>query len=167
MLSTWIPGGIHVDSIPQPPPVPLPPDFPHVTAFTFGKTAPGRIFLSNFHLTSATTNPYLMILENDGTPFFQRKLGALGLDFKMQPDGRLTYYDNDAKCFYALDAHYAVVDSFRTGNGYVTDGHDLVLLPNGHALLMSYDPELVDLSPLKLGLGFGTAIGLILSLIHI
>ena len=161
-LDGAIPGGIHVDSIPpSPPPEPLPPDFPHVTAAVFGKPAPGRLFLANFRLTSATTNPYIMILENDGTPLFQRKLGSLALDFKMQPDGRLTYYDNGAQCFYALDAQYAVVDSFRTGNGYLTDGHDLVLLPNGHALLMSYDPELVDLTPLKMGLGFGLAIGLI------
>jgi len=156
-------GAIHIDSIPSPPPPPpLPPDFPHITASVFGTPAPGRLFLSNFHLTSETTNPYLMILDNDGTPFFQRKLGSLAQDFKMQPDGRLTYYDTDAKCFYALNARYAVVDSFRTGNGYVTDGHDLVILPNGHALLMSYDPELVDLNPIKSGLGFGIAVGLIL-----
>jgi hypothetical protein len=103
-----------------------------------------------------------MILENDGTPFFQRKLSSPALDFKMQPDGRLTYFDDDARCFYAWNALYAVVDSFRCGNGYTTDGHDLVLLPNGHALLMSYDPELVDLAPVKGGLGFGVAIGLII-----
>ena len=33
-------------------------------------------------------------------------------------------------------ARYDVVDSFQTGNGYTTDGHDLILLPNGHAVLM-------------------------------
>jgi len=156
------PGWIRGDSIPSgPPPVPLPADFPAITASVFGPTARGRIFLANFNLFSATTNPYLMILNNDGTPLFQRKLGAIGLDFKMQPNGLLTYFDNAADCFYAMNAQYAVVDSFRTGNGYATDGHDLVLLPNGHALLMSYDPELVDLSPIKSGLGYGIAVGLI------
>ena len=158
-----IPPAIRVDSIPpSPPPGPVPSDFPHVTATTFGTPSPGRLFLANLDFAEETPNPYLMILENDGTPFFQRKLGSVAQDFKLQADGRLTYYDNDARCFYAMDAHYAIVDSFRTGNGYVTDGHELVILPNGHALLMAYDPEWVDLDPIKTGLGFGVAVGLII-----
>jgi hypothetical protein len=147
--------------LPPPPSDSIPADFPRIQASVAGTTAPGRLFLSNFSL-GTTTVPYLMILENDGRPFFQRKLAAPALDFKMQPDGRLTYYDTSAKCFYALNALYAVVDSFRCGNGYSTDGHDLLLLPNGHALLMSYDPELMDLDPTKPGLAFGVVIGLII-----
>jgi len=153
---------IRVDSLPSTTGEPLPPDFPHVQATVFGPPTPGRLFLSSITLGSVKTPSFLMILENDGTPFFQRKIDTQAIDFKMQPDGRLTYFDRTAKAFYALDTRFAVVDSFRCGNGYVTDGHDLVLLPNGHALLMSYDPELVDLSPLKTGLGFGIAVGLII-----
>ncbi len=147
----------------QPPPQSdsLPPDFPRIQASVLGPTAPGRLFLSNFFLGTATV-PYLMILENDGRPLFQRRLAAQALDFKMQPDGRLTYFDTGAGCFYALNALYAVVDSFRCGNGYSTDGHDLLLLPNGHAVLMSYDPELVQLDPSKPGPGFAVVIGLII-----
>jgi len=156
-------GPLRVDSIPPPPPTPpLPPDFPSITASVFGATAPGRLFLANLNLGRVTASPFLMILDNSGVPFFQRRTPALALDFKMQPDGRLTYFDTGAKCFYALDAHYAVVDSFRCGNGYATDGHELVLLPNGHALLMSYDPEVVDLTSVRPGLGFGIAIGLVI-----
>jgi hypothetical protein len=154
-------GGVRIDSFPSPPPAPLPADFPHITASVFGTPAPGRLFLSSidfFHPSSS----YLMILGNDGAPFFFRKLPGLGLDFKVQPDGRLTYFDSSARCFYALNALYAAVDSFRCGNGYGTDGHDLALLPNGHALLMSYDPEFVALDPSKTGLGFGIAVGLII-----
>ena len=64
----------------------------------------------------------------------------------MQPDGRLTYFDSAAGRFYALNARYDVVDSFTCGNGYSTDAHDLALLPNGHAVLMSYDRQIMDLS---------------------
>ncbi|HYQ88029.1 MAG TPA: aryl-sulfate sulfotransferase, partial [Candidatus Binatia bacterium] len=155
-------GLVRIDSIPAPPPVPLPPEFPRITASVLGSPTPGRLFLSSITLGHSLDPSFLMILENDGTPYFQRKLTSQGLDFKMHPDGRLTYFDNAARRFYALDAHYDVVDSFRCGNGYSTDGHDIVLLPNGHALLMSYDPELVDLTTLKGGLGFGLAIGLII-----
>jgi arylsulfotransferase ASST len=161
-LPSISPGGsVRLDSIPDPSPLAIPSDFPHITASVFGTPAPGRLFLSSidfFHPSGS----YLMILENDGTPVFLRKIPGLGLDFKLEPGGRLTYYDNSSRCFYVLNPLYAVVDSFRCGNGYVTDGHDLVLLPNGHALLMSYDPEWVPLDPSKTGLAFGIAIGLII-----
>ena len=141
----------------------LPPDFPNIQAAVFGTPAPGRLFLSDLHFAASgpPVPSYLMILENDGTPFFYRKLPGVGLDFKMQPDGRLTYFDVAAKGFYALNARYDVVDSFRCGNGYSTDGHDLILLPDGHAVLMSYDPQVVDLSALA-GRSNAIVIGLII-----
>jgi hypothetical protein len=67
-------------------------------------------------------------------------------DFKLQPDGRLTYFDQGVDKFYAMDSSYMVVDSFACGNGYATDLHELRLLPNGHALLMGDDYEQVDMS---------------------
>jgi arylsulfotransferase ASST/flagellar hook capping protein FlgD len=129
----------------------LPPDFPHIQAAVYGTPTPGRLFLCNFVFGGVPVPSYLMILENDGTPFFRRRLAGTGLDFKMQPGGRLTYFDSVARGFYALNARYDVVDSFRCGNGYTTDGHDLLLLPNGHSVLMSYDPQVVDLSTVVKG----------------
>ena len=141
----------------------LPPDFPHIRAAVHGTPTPGRLFLGNIAFGGPRLPTYLMILENDGSPFFYRKLAGVGLDFKMQPDGPLTYFDAVAGGFYALNARYAVVDSFRCGNGYSTDGHDLLLLPNGHAVLMSYDPEIVDLSLIaRGGMQDATVIGLII-----
>jgi hypothetical protein len=142
---------------------PLPSDFPAIHAAVYGTPSPGRLFVCNFVFAGATAASYLMILNDDGTPFFYRKLPRVGLDFKMQPDGRLTYFDAAAGCFYAMNAQYAVIDSFRTGNGYKTDGHDLKLLPNGNALLMSYDPQIVDMSRIapKDGKSNATVVGLI------
>jgi arylsulfate sulfotransferase len=141
----------------------LPPDFPHIQAAVYGTPTPGRLFLCNFVFGGIPVPSYLMILENDGTPFFHRKLPGAGFDFKMQPDGRLTYFDAVARCYYALNANYAVVDTFRCGNGYSTDNHDLLLLPNGHAVLMSYDPQVVDLSQVvKDGLPNAIVVGLII-----
>jgi len=150
------------DEIPSPPPAgtppthaiglsaalvadSLPPDFPNIRATVYGNTAPGRLFVTDFRLGTPVSS-YLMILENDGTPFFHRQIRGQSLDFKMQPDGRLTYFDAAAGRFYALNALYDVVDSFSCGNGYSTDAHDLALLPNGHAVLMSYDRQIMDLS---------------------
>ena len=126
---------------------PLPPDFPQIHATQPGIPAPGRIFLSSFSQSDPSAPSYLMILENDGTPVFHRRLPPRAFDFKLQPDGRLTYFDPTFEGFYALDSTYTVVDSFQCGNGLTTDFHDLLVLPNGHALLMSYDTRIMDLSP--------------------
>jgi hypothetical protein len=140
----------------------LPSDFPNIRAAVYGNTAPGRLFVSNLTL-GANAPSYLMILDNDGTPFFYRQHPGSLLDFKVQPDGRLTYFDGSTRRHYALNARYDVVDSFSCGNGYSTDGHDFLLLPNGHALLMSYDEQFMDLSQIVPGGGVRTkVIGLIL-----
>jgi len=128
----------------------LPSDFPNIRAAVYGVTAPGRLFLSDFQL-GVPIPSHLMILENNGTPFFQRELPGISLDFKLQPNGRLTYFDAAAGRHYALNARYEVVDSFQCGNGYTTDGHDLVVLPNGHAFMMSYDTQIMDLSQIVVG----------------
>ncbi len=45
-----------------------------------------------------------------------------------------------------MDSTLAVVDSFQMKNGYLTDFHDFILLPNGHAMLMSYHNVTMDMS---------------------
>jgi hypothetical protein len=123
----------------------LPADFPRLTRTVTGDPAPGLLFLCDNRFGYPGWSSYLMIVDDDGDPVFERKLPGQGFDFKQQPDGRLSYYDDSAHRFYCLDASYAVVDSFQCGNGYGTDLHDLQVLPDGHALLFSYDPEPVDM----------------------
>jgi hypothetical protein len=141
----------------------LPDDFPRIAATVSGNPAPGRIFLADFAERDLEAPSHLMILENDGTPFFQRRLPGAGLDWKRQPNGWLTYFDRSRRAFYALDSTYTVVDSFRCGNGYDTDLHELRLLPDGHALLMAYDPQIVDMSRIvPKGFPEATVLGLII-----
>jgi hypothetical protein len=128
----------------------LPSDFPSRTILTSNNPSPGKIFLSNFDVHN-TSVPYLMILDNSGSPVFYRKMNGNCLDFMVQPNGLLTYWDTSLGHFIALDSSYSVVDSFKCGNGYSTDLHELRILPDGHALLMSYDPETVDMSEVVLG----------------
>jgi hypothetical protein len=128
----------------------VPSTFPLMTIFDRGDTSSGFLFLSNFDVP-LTVKPYLMILRNDGSPVFYREMQNLCFDFKVQPNGQLTYYDTNDGVYYAMDSSYAVVDTFRAGNGYATDGHDLRILANGHALLMAADPEIVDMSKVIAG----------------
>ncbi|HEX7078273.1 MAG TPA: aryl-sulfate sulfotransferase [Candidatus Eisenbacteria bacterium] len=152
------------DAATSPSSDPLPGDFPNITATVIGRPSPGRIFLAEFDVRRAfKQTSYLMILENDGTPYWYRQLNGQALDFKMLPDGRLSYFDHSRGKFYAMDSTYADVDSFACGNGYVTDHHDLDVLPDGHALVMAYDPEIVDLTPfVPKGIPFAIVVGLII-----
>jgi hypothetical protein len=118
--------------------------------------SPGEIFLGTFKLdvsvdsvhASLVPSPdqYLLILSSDGTPVFTKKTPNLTTDFKLQPNGTLTYFDSGNKVFYVLDSGYAIIDSYKCGNGYATDNHELLMLPNGHALLLGLDPQTVDMS---------------------
>jgi hypothetical protein len=129
----------------------LPLDFPFIQSSIYQTPSPGFLFLSNFRFTAGANTPYLMILNDEGRVAFHRKLNGSGLDFKLQPTGTMTYYDNGNLTYYALDSTLAIADSFRCGNGYSTDQHELQLLPNGHALLLSYDPQEVDMSQIVPG----------------
>jgi hypothetical protein len=140
----------------------IPSAFPKIDIHDYGDTSSGLLFLSNFTVP-LTVTPYLLILRNDGSPVFYRAMSAYCTDFKIQPNGLLTYFDAGADAFYEMDSSYAIVDSFRTGNGYATDIHELRILPDGHALLMAYDPETVDMSKIVAeGDSAATVIGLII-----
>jgi len=128
----------------------VPPGYPLITSDVYHPTATGSIFLAPFSFT-APNDPYLLILDNSCFPIFYRRMPYSCFDFKVQPNGMVTYYDSSVGKFFALDATMSPVDSFACGNGYSTDLHELRLLPNGHALLMSYDPEQVDMSVLVPG----------------
>jgi arylsulfotransferase ASST len=127
----------------------LPPGFPAITSTIYGTPASGRLFMCNFGHTASP--PFLMILDDAGTPIFDRQMPGSCFDFKVQPDGRLTYFDSITGKFYAMDAGYTVVDSFACGNGYDTDVHELRLLPNGNALLLGLDDQTVDMSAIVPG----------------
>ena len=127
-----------------------PGDPPLLRVVTTGATGPGDVFLSDFRFDNPSYPSHLLTVRNDGSLSFFRPLAGQGLDFKRQGD-RLTYFDGMAAGYYALNPLHAVVDSFRCGNGYETDPHELVLLPNGHALLMAYDPQRFDMSRVVLG----------------
>ena len=86
----------------------------------------------------------IMLVDNLGNPIFHRRLFTSGFaqDFKHHANGWLTYFHSQTELrYFALDETYSVVDTIVTGNGYITDGHELLLLPNGNWLLMSYDPQ--------------------------
>jgi hypothetical protein len=129
----------------------IPADFPQITVTRNYDTAPGYIFISNLIFGPILFSPYLIILNNEGLPVLYKKMPAACLDFKVQNNNTFTYFDNSTFKFYSTNTFLDIIDSFYCGNGYSTDIHELLLLPNNHAYLMSYDPQQVDMSNIVSG----------------
>jgi len=122
----------------------LPADFPQIDITVSNTTAPGYLFFANFDF-GAVGAPYQIIMDNAGNILHYKKIPGGSYDFKKQPNGNITYYNGRAMKFFEMNNQYQIIDSFACGNGYVTDLHELRLLSNGHALLMSYDPQIVNM----------------------
>ncbi|MFA7421153.1 MAG: aryl-sulfate sulfotransferase, partial [Melioribacteraceae bacterium] len=138
----------------------LPADFPKIIVKNNNNPTPGYIFITT-SAKVAGVGYYAMMIKDDGKPYWYKKFdNHYPADFKMQPNGMLSYADMMNDYYYAgggeavhklMDSTYTVVDSFKMGNGYVADGHDFKLLPNGHALLFAYDLQQVDMSKIVPG----------------
>jgi hypothetical protein len=108
--------------------------------------------MSNIVFNTAIPNiNHLLILKNDAVPVFSREMPYRIFDFNKQPNGNFTYYDQNKQKYYEMNESYVITDSFYTGNGYITDLHELRVLPNRHALLMSYDKQIVNMSKIISG----------------
>lgn len=121
----------------------LPADYPDIQVTMSYHPAPGEVFIAPFGQPGG--RGHLVVLDPNGEPVFYRSTPRLAYDFKMQPNGLLTYF-TVPNVYYGLDSTCTIVDTFSTGNGYVPDGHDLQLLPDGHFLIMAYDYQYVDMS---------------------
>ena len=117
--------------------VSVPSDFPAINLNTYGETAPGKIFFAS---TFGNLGGYIVILNNDGTPYFYRRYPRSGDkcvgDFSLQPTGILTAYSYYYLYYIALDQNYNEIDIYKAGHGYITDSHELRVLENGHALIL-------------------------------
>jgi hypothetical protein len=130
----------------------IPSDFPPISIVQYNNPTPGKIFLSNFSIdTSNHESGYLIIVDNYGNPIRYKRMHAQGFDFKPQYNNMYTYFDDATDQYYAIDTSFNLIDSFSCGNGYVTDLHELRVLPNWHAFLMAYDSEVVDMSQIVPG----------------
>jgi len=134
----------------------LPQDIPHYTV-TRSDAVPddpeGDILVAPFYWTKSTLGSYLLILNGQGQIVYYQSMAddLAGYDFKVQPNGLLSYFDQKDATYTLMDSHYRVVGRYTAGDGYTADLHDFQLLPNGDALLMAYDVETVDMSQVAAG----------------
>jgi hypothetical protein len=128
--------------------VSVPSDFPHVDISINDNPDPGYIFIDN---RGGGGNPYNIIFNNSGAPIWYLRTPDERRDFKVQPNGWLTMmirdgYGGNGWGFIALDQNYEYVKTFRATNGYSTDEHELVVLPDSGYLLIGRKDSTVDMS---------------------
>jgi hypothetical protein len=140
----------------------LPVDFPTPVVTAMSNPGTGSVFIGTFktgrtgdhheYVTYiASDQQYIMILNNKGEPVFWKGTSSMNTGFTLQQNGHLTYFDSAIGAYVEMDSSYRVVDTYRCGNGYQTDTHECRVLPNGHVLLLGYDPETIDMSKLVAG----------------
>ncbi|MFC1569660.1 arylsulfotransferase family protein [bacterium] len=129
----------------------VPADFPEITIRQYGESEPGMIFYATAYPTTAGN--YLIICKNDGTPYFYRKCmrGKLGSNnFTLHPNGLLSAFvyteTNRTRNYLIFDSTLTQIDIYKPGHGYDLDGHELLFLDNGHALIIGKQSVRFDLS---------------------
>ena len=123
--------------------VTFPHDFPTITVTTPASgTSNGLLFTAPFSIAGGRT--FLSIMDNTGEPVYWKSTVASFSDFTQQSDGTLTYMDTVDFKFHVLDSTYAETRTIAAVGSLPADPHDLQISPDGHALLLIYDPEITD-----------------------
>jgi hypothetical protein len=113
---------------------------------------PGAIFLSNFGWGYGEADPHLLILNNDGSIIQKKYLPhTSGTGFRMQTNGTLSYYSESEQKYYILDSNLNTIKTVAATNGYQTDNHELLYLPNGNYILIALTHRQQDMSPVTPG----------------
>ena len=141
----------------------LPTNFPGMTLTTCvtNQVAEGYIFLAVASVTPGV-GTYQMILQNDGTPVWYEENTNTDevYDFRVLPNGHLhsapfieghSWTGGGDVVHEIRDDRYHLRETITGGNGYVAEGHDFQLLPNGHALQFGYYMSEVDVSQFLTG----------------
>ena len=119
-------------------------DFPRFVIDTNINPAPGDIFFYSFNFEGEPTN-HICIMSSDGDSVYSQKTTEKGGTFDINKNGYLTVFNSDSSYFEVWDSTYNIIAKYAT-QGYTTDAHEFILLPNGHSFLMAYDPQIVDMT---------------------
>ena len=143
---------ILVDTLPVPP----------INIDSLNNPGPGYIFMATWdrNVPQQYAN-FIFILDSVGHIVDSVRVNGAAFDFKVQPNGLLSYgvgnftgafpRPGEELRYIVMDSTFAVVDTFQMKNGYPTDFHEFLMLPNGHVMLMSFHPILFDMSTIVPG----------------
>lgn len=123
-------------------------DYPPFNATVYDTSSSGYYFLVPWKigLNPNGINSTQMILDKNGRVVYYKVFpGNMNPgSFTLQPNGLMSYsYQGN---FYFMDSSFTILDSVYCKNGITTDGHDMVVLPNGHFLILGTKSIQMNLS---------------------
>ncbi len=113
----------------------------------------GNVFFTAEDLFMGTYSVISMLDNSGGVSYFQNVPKGCE-NFKVLPDNTFSYFAKTSTVnggfacgeIERVDKNGKLQDEYKCGNGYTTDYHDFWLLPNNHSLVISFDPEYVDMT---------------------
>lgn len=128
----------------------LPSDFPDIVVDDFGgETAPGYFFIANRINADVDYPYYLMILDDEAVPLWYRRLDREAWDFKLQPNGLLSYFSWEDYEFIVMDSNFNTVDQYAPiddNEDLENDHHEFVMLENDHAFMIGLAHRSADMT---------------------
>ena len=118
--------------------------YPSLTVTINTNPSPEYLFLG----PTTSGAGYLLILDNDLSPLFIKKLaGGNFFDFKLQLNGKLTYNIASTSAYsYGMDSSGVVDKQYITPPGYALDIHDLQVMEDGTYYVLGRDHITIDMS---------------------
>ena len=107
--------------------------------------APGELFYHHFSLLGYNIDQ-AQIMTSNGHFIFRHESQEKGLNFDINRNGYLTSYNETTDAFDMFDSSYNTIQSFKVANGYITDIHDFLILPDGHSFLIGLDYQVIDMT---------------------
>jgi hypothetical protein len=112
----------------------------------------GYYFLTPY--TSAFLSSYdhaQLILDKFGRIIFYRIIAkdlnlTPTIDFKLQPNGWMSYYNTNLSTHFIMDSTFTLIDSVTCTNGFQTNQHDLQILPDNHYLFFGNETRIMNLT---------------------
>jgi hypothetical protein len=97
------------------------------------------------------TDPCQMIVNGEGSlVYFKTFLPSeWSGDFKIQPNGLMSYNNDLRHKVYMMNKDFMIIDSLGPKNGLTWDFHEFQVLENGHYLFLATETVTMDLSKYK------------------
>jgi hypothetical protein len=126
---------------------------PPLSVTIYDSTATGGFIFTAPYLLAP---PYVydhpqMILDGFGRTVYYRKfvnggIAATTADFKLHPNGLMSFYSPVLGRFYLMDSTFTVIDSVSAAGGFDTDTHELQILSDGHYLILGREVRTMNLT---------------------
>jgi hypothetical protein len=133
---------------------PLPSDIPSFVALQSGDVQPGYTMLGL--ISNGPRNP-AVIVDQTGRVVWYRENPRTISDFQKQPDGTYTVAVNNGDLYVYVYAYFIaqyhqydnlgnLLRTWSATGGWLTDNHELRLLPNGDALILAFSERIMNLT---------------------